>query len=170
MVSTQPWSDSQKRTEVYLVAPEALAELVAVDLENTIILCEAMRPDPESDGWGAEDMAEEAVVGLSPVPIDLLEQPFQCIHRRLRVVHQPLIHDKIFPSLRNVGGVSALLPTLELSNLTPPELYLDAVISDPEFDRIESTRSSKLGSLAEQEDVSSRRTGVVNVVEVDVLG
>src|SRR6266849_4783321 len=57
MVSTQPWSDSQKRTEVYLVALEALAELVAVDLKNTIIFREATRPDAESDGWGAEDVA-----------------------------------------------------------------------------------------------------------------
>src|SRR6266849_9083088 len=134
MVSTQPWSDSQKRTEVYLIALEALAELVAVDLKNTIIFREATRPDAESDGWGAEDMAEDAVVGLVPVLIDLVEQLSECIHRHLRIVHQPLSHDTHCPSLRNVGGVGALLPTLEPSNLTPPALYRDAVTTDPDFD------------------------------------
>ena len=166
-MSTQPWSDSQKRTEVYLVALEALAELVAVDLENPIIFREAMRPDTKSDGRGAEDMAEDTVVGLFPVLMDLVEQLSECIYRRLRVAHQPLSHDTICPSLRNVGGVGALLPTLEPSNLTPPALYRDAVTTDPDYDRIDEVIK---GNLAEQEDVSFRRTGVVNVVDVGVLG
>ena len=95
-VSTHPWSDSQKRTEVYLVAYEAVAELVAVDLENSIVLREATRPNGERDGWGAEDMTEDAVVGLDPVLIDLVEQlSDECSHRCLRVVHQPPSHEKI---------------------------------------------------------------------------
>ena len=74
MVSMQPWSDNQKCTDVYPVALEALAKLVAVDLENTIIFHEVMRPDAESDGWRTEDMAKDAVVGLVPVLIDLVKQ------------------------------------------------------------------------------------------------
>lgn len=143
---------------------EALAELVAVDLENTIIFRKAMRPDAESDGWGTEDMAEDAVIRLAPVLIDLVEQLSECIYRHLRFVHQPLSHDTICPSLRSVG---ALLSTLEPSNLTPPALYRDVVTTDPDFDRINKVIE---GYLAEQEDVSSRRTRVVNVVDVGVLG
>jgi hypothetical protein len=45
---------NSKCTEVYLVAYEALAKLVA------------------------EDMAEDAVVGLAPVLIDLVEQLSEC--------------------------------------------------------------------------------------------
>ena len=80
---------------LYLVAYEAVAEPVAVDLENSIVLREATRPDDERDGWGAEEMAEDAVVGLAPVLIDLVEQLSECSHRCLRVVHQPLSHEKI---------------------------------------------------------------------------
>ena len=85
----QPWSDNQKCTDVYPVALEALAELVAVDLENTIIFHEAMRPDAKSDGWRMEDMAEDVVVGLVLVLIDLVKQ--------LRVHSSPPLHCPLSP-------------------------------------------------------------------------
>ena len=82
-------------------------------------------------------MAKDTVVGLAPVLIDLVEQLSECSHRRLRVLHQPLSHETICPGTRNVGGVGALLPTFETSNLTPPALYRDTVTTDPDFDRVD---------------------------------
>ena len=112
-------------------------------------------------------MAEDAVVGLDPVLIDLIEQLSECSHRCLRVVHQPLSHETICPSTRNVGGVGALPPTLETSILAPPALYRNTVTTDPDFDRVDKVGE---GSPAEQDDVSSRPTGVGNVVDIGVLG
>jgi hypothetical protein len=56
---------------------------------------------------------------------------------------------------------------LELSNLPPPALYRDAVMTNPDFDRIDEVGE---GSLAEQDDVSSRPAGVVNILDVGVVG
>ncbi len=53
-------------------------------------------------------------------------------------------------SLLNVDSVGALFPLLEAFNLLPPALSRDAVLSDPEFDRINEVGE---GSPAEQEDV-----------------
>ena len=36
--------------------------------------------DAESDGWGVEDMAEDAVVEFITVPIHLIEQRSKCLH------------------------------------------------------------------------------------------
>jgi len=63
-----------KRTEVHFIALKAVIELGEVDLENSPVLCETMFTDAGGDGWGAEDMAEDAVVEFVPVLIDLAEQ------------------------------------------------------------------------------------------------
>ena len=56
-----------KRTEVHFIALKAVIELGEVDLEHSPVLCERMFTDAGGDGWGAEDMAEDAVVGFVPV-------------------------------------------------------------------------------------------------------
>jgi hypothetical protein len=52
-------------------------------------------------------------------------------------------------------------------SLRPPAFNRDAVLSDPEFDRIDEVSET---SLAEQEHVFSRPTGVVIVVDVGFPG
>src|ERR1700722_6783941 len=63
-----------------------LVRLGAVDLENSPVFREMMLTDAESDGWGAEDMAEDAVVEFFPVLIDLIEQHSKCLHRLLHLL------------------------------------------------------------------------------------
>jgi hypothetical protein len=126
-----------------------------------------MFTDAESDGWGVEDIAEDAVVEFLPVLIDLIEQHSKCLYRPLCLVQHPLSLNPGRRSLLNVDSVGASLPLLELFNLLPPALNHDAMSSDPEFDRIDEIAES---SLAEQEDVFRRPTGVVNVVDVGFLG
>jgi hypothetical protein len=138
-----------------------------VDLENSSILYAMMFTNAESDGWGAEDMAKDAVVEFLPVLIDLLEQQSKCLHRPLRLVQQSLNLDPGCLSLLNVDCVGALLSLLEFFNLLSPAFNCDPVLSDPKFELIDETGES---SPAEQEDVSRRPTGVANVVDVSFLG
>jgi len=63
-----------------------LVRLGAVDLENSPVFREMMLTDAESDGWGGEDMAEDAVVEFFPVLIDLIEQHSKCLHRLLHLL------------------------------------------------------------------------------------
>jgi len=158
------WS---KRTKVHLIALEAVTELGAVDLENSPVFRETMFIDAESDGWGAEDMAEEAVVEFFPVLIDLIEQHSKCLHPLSRLVQQPLSLNPGRLSFLDVDSVGAVLPLLEPFNLHPPALNRDAVSSDPEFDRIDEVGET---SPARQEHVFSRPTGVANVVDVGFPG
>jgi hypothetical protein len=126
-----------------------------------------MFTDAESDGWGVEDIAEDAVVEFLPVLIDPIEQHYKCLYRPLCLFQHPPSLNPGRRSLLNVDGVGAPLPLLELFNPLPPVLNRDAVSSDPEFDRIDEVDES---FLAEQEDVFRRPTGVVNVVDVGFLG
>ena len=59
-----------------------------------------------------------------------------------------------------------LSPLLEPFNLPPPKLSRESVSSNRDFDRIDEVG---VGSLAKQEDVFGRRTGVVKVVKVAFL-
>ena len=93
-----------------------------------------MFTDTESNGWGVEDMAEDAVVEFLPVLIDLIEQHSKCLYRPLCLVHQPLGLNPDRPSLLNVDIVGAPFPLLEVFNLLPPALNREAAYSDPEFD------------------------------------
>ena len=145
---------------------EAVTEFGPVDLENSPVLRETMFSDAETDGWGAEDVAEDAVVQFLPVLFDLIEQRSKCLHRVLGLVQQPLSLDPGCLCLLNVDSVGALLPLHEPFNLLPPALNRDAVSSDPDFDRIDEVGE---GSLAEQENVSGRRTRAANIVDVSFL-
>ncbi len=155
------------RTEIHLVALEAVTELGAVDLENSPVLREVMFTDAESDGWGAEDVAEDAVVEFLPVFLDFIEQHSKRLRRLLRLVQQHLSLNPVRLSLLNVDSVGALLPLLESFNLLLPALNRDAVSSDPEFDRVDDIDERP---PAEQEDISRRFIGVANVVDVGFLG
>jgi hypothetical protein len=123
--------------------------------------------DAETDGWGSEDVTKDAVIELLPVLVDLTEQRYKCHHRLLRLGQQPLGPNPGPLGLLNIDNVGDLLPLLEPFNPLPPVLSCEAVSSDPEFDRIDELGES---SLAEQEDVFTRATGVVNVVNVGFLG
>jgi len=126
-----------KRTEVHLIALEAVTELGAVDLENSSVLRETMFIDAESDGWGAEDIAEDAVVEFFPVLIDLIEQHSKCLHHLPRLVQQPLSLNPGHLSLLNVDSVGAVLPLLE------PFQRLTVMPCRPIPSLIELTRSVK---------------------------
>ena len=76
--------------------------------------------------------------------------------------HTIVIHQSV-----NLDSVGAVLPLLKPFNLRPPAFNRDAVLSDPEFDRIDEVSET---SLAEQEHIFSRPTGVANVVDVGFPG
>ena len=104
----------------------------------------------------ARRVANNTVVEKFPVLFDSIEQRFRCLCRVLGLVQK----------LLNIDSVGALLPLHEPFNLLPPALNRDAVSSDPDFDRFDEVGE---GSLAEQVDVSGRRTGVANIVDVGFL-
>ena len=118
----------------------------------------------KTGGWGVEDAAKDAVAKFLPVLVDLIEQHFKCNHHHLSLVQQPLSLNPGCLGLHNVDSLGALLPLLKPFNLLPPALSRDAMSSDPELDQIDKVGE---GSLAKQEDVLSRPTGMVNVVNVD---
>ena len=96
-----------------------------------------MFTEAESNGWGTEDMAEDATVKFVPVLIDLIEQHPKRLYRLLCLVQQPLSLNPGRLSLLNVDSVGTPLPLLEPFNPLPPALNSDGVSSDPEFDRID---------------------------------
>ena len=125
-----------------------------------------MFTNAESDGRGAEDMAQDAVVGYFPVFVHPIEQHPKNLYRFLCLVQRPLrLHPERLSllDLRRYGALFLLRVTL---SPRPQALNLHAMSSDPECDRIDEVGES---SLAEQEDISRRPIVVVNVVDVGFL-
>src|ERR1700759_3350434 len=105
----------------HLIALEAVTELGPVDLENSPVLRETLLTNAETDGWGAEDVAKDAVVEFLPVLVDPIEQRSKRLHRILRLVQQPLSLNPGRLGLPNVDSVGTLLlPLFEPFNLLPP--------------------------------------------------
>ena len=79
-------SRTVKRTEIHFIALKTVTELGPVDHENPPIFREMLLTDAETDGWGAEDVANNTVVDFLPLLVDPIEQPFKFLHRLLRLV------------------------------------------------------------------------------------
>ena len=155
------WS---KCTKVQLIALEAVTELGPVDLENPPVLREMMFTNAKSDGWGAEDVAKDTVVEFFPVLVDPIKQSSKCLHRVLGLVQRPATSESRSGPLLPSQCRQCWCPSP--SNLFPPALNRDAVLFNPEFDLIDDVGED---SLAGQDDVSGRRAGVANVVDVGFL-